>query len=107
MIMWITCDRCHNIFKQGEVLSNFCPQCAGMVFLGEAGVSETERLLKLSILYHRLLRDLEDICGVEFRERPRAFQAVSDFADEVKMLTLAEVVLAEVKPNKENLHENT
>lgn len=46
-------------------------------------MSETEELLKLSILYHRLLRDLEDTCGVEFRQRAQAFEIVREFADAV------------------------
>lgn len=55
-------------------------------------------VLDLSLKIYRLLRDLEKIGEFEFtaQQRHTALQIVKDFADDIKVSTLATVVLKEV-----------
>jgi hypothetical protein len=45
-------------------------------------MTETEELLKLSVIYVNLLRDLEELTGCKFESIHRATQIVSDAVDE-------------------------
>lgn len=84
-----------NCASCGEIndteFSNFCSVCAGKAFYGKkvsSPMTETEQLLKLSILYHRLLSGFEQVIGRSLTqgERSRAFQLLSDVGDELKLL---------------------
>ena len=57
-----------------------------------------EEALDLSLKFYRLLRNLEKIGEFEFtaQQRAQALQIVKDFTDDIKVTTLATVVLKEV-----------
>lgn len=59
---------------------------------------EAGEALDLSLKIYRLLRNLEKIGEFEFtaQQRHAALQIVKDFADDIKVSTLATVVLKEV-----------
>lgn len=67
-----------------------------------------KELLELSTLYHTLINDLADLWNVDMTpsSRARAFQIVTDFAEQLKMKTLAAAVLSEIN-QKETENENT